>query len=193
MTVKDSIDRRNKKIEPQVKDILILLAKGIVIASSILVPPSALFYKEILDYKDYKDQQEWDKFNPWRLKQILKRLEKQKVIEIRGNVIQITDKGRNKVLQYNLETMCLKKQTDGKWRIIMYDIANLKKRERELFRYMLKKLRLLQLQESVYLTPYVCEDEIEYLRQYFHIGNDVLVLKVIGIENEEAYRRYFGL
>lgn len=186
-------EKNNNKIDPRVKDILTLLATGTVLTSTILIPGSALLYKEYLKYKKNKDQDKWEKFNLWRLKQILKRLQSQKIIEVKGDQILITDKGIKKILKYDMETMTLKAKTDGKWRIILYDIADMKKQERELFRSMLKKLKLYQLQESVYLTPFVCEDEIEYLRQRFNIGNDVLVLKVTGIENENAYKKYFGI
>jgi CRISPR/Cas system-associated endoribonuclease Cas2 len=185
--------KKTKKIDPRVKDILTLLTSGAILTAAILTPPSMLLYKEFKKYKWGKEQTEWNKFNIWRLKQILKRLRSQKIIEIKDDRIVITNKGKRKVLQYDLETMALKPKTDGKWRIIMYDISNMKKRERDFFRSMLKKLRLLQLQESVYLTPFVCDDEIEYLRQRFNVGNDVMVLKVVGIENEAAYKKYFGI
>jgi hypothetical protein len=186
-------NQNRKKIDPHVKDILTLLASGAILTASILVPPTTILYKEFEKYKRNKEYDQWQKFNLWRLKQVLKRLERQKTIEVKGDQIVITDKGKKKVLQYNLETMSLRPKTDGKWRIIMYDISNMKKQERELFRSMLKKLQLLQLQESVYLTPFVCDDEIEFLRQQFNIGNDVIVLKVVGIENEPAYKKYFGI
>ena len=89
--------------------------------------------------------------------------------------------------------MELERKTDGKWRVIIYDVANLKRYQRDLFRQTLERLKLRRLQESVYLTPFVCEDEIEYLRQAFQIGNEVQILKVSKLENEKAYREYFGI
>jgi hypothetical protein len=58
---------------------------------------------------------------------------------------------------------------------------------------MLKSLKFLRLQKSAYITPFICDDEIEYLRQFFNIGNEVIVLKITGIENEQVYKRYFGI
>jgi CRISPR/Cas system-associated endoribonuclease Cas2 len=77
--------------------------------------------------------------------------------------------------------------------VIVYDIANLKKFQRELFRETLKRLNFLRLQKSVYITPFVCDDEIEYLRQVFDIGSEVLVLRVAEIENAQVYKIYFGI
>jgi phenylacetic acid degradation operon negative regulatory protein len=82
---------------------------------------------------------------------------------------------------------------DGKWRIIIYDIFSGKKQERELFRKTLKQLRFLQLQKSIYLTPFPCYDEIEYLRQVCDVGKEVIMLTVSGLENESVYKEYFNL
>jgi len=85
------------------------------------------------------------------------------------------------------------KHWDGKWRLIIYDIQVQKKKAQQLFHKMLKKFQFLQLQRSVYLYPYNCEDEIEFLRQYYKIGENVIILTINGLENEKAYKDYFGL
>ena len=54
-------------------------------------------------------------------------------------------------------------------------------------------MNFLKLQRSVYLTPFRCRDEIEYLRQVCGIPSEVIILTVSGIENEHVYKEYFGL
>lgn len=85
------------------------------------------------------------------------------------------------------------KKWDGKWRIIIYDILTGKKEQANLFRRTLKRLKFLKLQKSVYITPFKCYDEIEYLRQACEVDREVLMLTVSGLENEKAYREYFGI
>ncbi len=186
-----------KKIDPRVKDVLKLLGAGIILSTAVLFPSIAAIgplVKPIIKEEQRKRQRkEWDKFNLWRLRQVIKRLEAQKVVEVNGEVVKITEKGRKKLLKFDLENMELKERTDGKWRLIVYDVADLRKEQREIFRSILKKLKCFQLQESVYLTPFVCDDEIEYLRNIFGISTEVKVIKVSGLENEIAYRKYFGL
>lgn len=181
------------KIDPKVKDVLKLLAAGAIITTVVLFPGIAALGPLIKEIQERQEEKEWDKFNLWRLRQMVKRLARQKLVEIRDDIVKITDKGRRKVLKFNLEKMELKKRTDGKWRLIIYDVANLKRSQSEFFRETLKRLKFLRLQKSVYITPFVCDDEIEYLRQLFDIGSEVLILKVAGIENEQVYKRYFGL
>lgn len=85
------------------------------------------------------------------------------------------------------------KKWDNKWRVVIYDISKKKKNSQEAFRRMLKQLQILKLQNSVYLTPFPCEDEINYLREYYNIGKEVILLTVDHIEDEEAYKKYFKL
>lgn len=175
-----------------------MLGAGTFLAASMLMPGLPLIAKPFLDQKRKKEQKEWNKFNTWRLRQILKRLHDQKLVEISEEsgvpIVRINDKGRKKLLRYNIDKLTLeKKQWDGKWRIIIYDIFSAKQQERRVFRRALKNMKFLLLQKSVYLTPYTCHDEIEYVRQVCHIDSEVIILTVKSLENEEAYRQYFGL
>lgn len=185
--------KNDEKINPKVKDVLILLGAGVFLAGSLIMPGLPVVLKPILEEKRKREEKEWEKYNISRLRSLLKRLQAQKIVEITDGEVKITDKGRRKVLKYNLENMEIKRKTDGKWRVIIYDVANLKRYQRDIFRNMLDKLQFLRLQESVYLTPFVCDNEIQYLREMFEIGNEVLVLKVKEIENEEVYKNYFGI
>lgn len=185
------------KIDPRVKDVLKLIAIGGIITVSLLMPGPAgvagMMIREYQKRKENKEDNELQKYNLWRLRQVIKRLDRQKVVEINNGVVKITEKGKQKLLRYDLDEMSLNEKIDGKWRIVIYDVSELNKRGREIFRYMLKRLKFLQLQESVYLTPFPCESEIEYLRQRFRIGNDVKIITATGIEQSEAYKKYFGL
>lgn len=182
-----------KKIDPKVKDVLILLGAGVFLAGSLIMPGLPIILKPLIDEKRKREEKEWEKYNLSRLRTLLKRLNAQKVVEVTDEEVRVTDKGKLKILKYKLDEMEIKRKTDGKWRVIIYDVANLKKYQRDVFRKMLKRLRFLRLQESVYLTPFVCDAEIEYLREMFDIGKDVLVLKVKEIENAQVYKKYFGL
>lgn len=189
--------QNTEKANPKVKDILLLLAAGVFIPAAVIFPGLPLVIKPFLDYKREKDYKEWKKFNQARLKQTLRRLQNQKAIAIipsaQESLIKITEKGQKKVLKFKLEDMKLQKRWDGKWRLIIYDIPKYKKRESDNLRQILKHLECFRLQKSVYLTPHPCEDEIEYLRQIFDIGDEVKILKVANIENEKPYRDYFGI
>lgn len=188
---------------PQVRDILTLLGKGAILSAIFLFPGTSIVIKDVLDeYENYRREKEfkqWQKFNLPRLKYILKRLYRQNVIKASEKdgfpVIKLTEQGKLKCLSYKLETMAIQPppQWDHKWRLIIYDISKFRTRQQHMFRRMLKKLKMLPLQRSVYLTPYPCKNEIAFLREYFGVEEEVLYIIVDQLENQEAYQKYFGL
>jgi len=189
------------KIDPKTKEVLMLLGAGAFLAASIIFPGLPMAAKPFIDVVKEADrnkrQKEWEKFNLWRLRQVIKRMQSSKLVEVKEEkgvpIIKITHKGKQKLLRYKIDEMVLESNWDGKWRLVIYDVQTGKRANSEMFRTMLNKLRFLKLQRSVYLTPFKCEDEIEYLRLLFEIGNEVQILKVGSLENEAAYRRYFGI
>ena len=190
------------KIDPKTKEVLMLLGAGAFLAASIIFPGLPMAAKPFIDVVKEADrnkrQKEWEKFNLWRLRQVIKRMQSSKLVEVKEEkgvpIIKITHKGKQKLLRYKIDEMVLDESNwDSKWRLVIYDVQTGKRANSEMFRTMLNKLRFLKLQRSVYLTPFKCEDEIEYLRLLFEIGNEVQILKVGSLENEAAYRRYFGI
>ena len=191
------------RIDPNVKAIVGLLGVGTFLAASIVFPGLPIVAKTIMDeHKDWKREKqfkEWNRFNLGRLRQILKRLREQKDVKVTEKdgeqIVILTKRGKTKYLKYRLEEMIINKppRWDGKWRLIIYDISILRRNQQELFRQTLKKLEFLKLQNSVYLYPYPCYDEVEFLRQYYDIGEEVIILEVAHLENEGAYKKYFNI
>ncbi len=181
-------------MNPKVKDILQILGITGFIAASILMPglPKVLtpFYK-----KQYK---RWGHFNKRILKANLRRLQKSGVIEESENageiIYKISEKGKFKLFKYRLDDMNLNRTSwDKKWRLVAYDIPKGKKNKAEAFRTLLKKMNFMQLQKSLWLTPYSCNNEIEFLKQIYYLDNHVSILTVSEIEGESEYRKYFGI
>jgi CRISPR-associated endonuclease Cas2 len=191
-------NRVERKKDPKIKDVLTLLGTGALLTGSLIIPGLPRLAKPFLDTKRKREFDSWERYNVWRLRQVLKRLYIKKYVEVvetnDGYTVRITEQGKKRLLKFDLDTLTLEqKNWDGKWRIIIYDVRDSHRASRDLFRKTLRKLAFLQLQKSVYLTPYPCYDEVEYLRQICSIGTEVIVLTVSGLENEQAYKAYFGL
>lgn len=187
---------------PSTKEVLYLLGMGSLLLGSILMPglgvAAGALYRAKRRHDWEQDQKEWRKFNFKLLKRNLKRLHDQKVVEIVDEdgqeVIKLTQKGHAKYLRFKLEELSLKgKSWDGRWRLVIYDISKLKRSAQENFRRILKQINFFPLQKSVYLTPYKCTSEIEYLREYFNLSEEVILLEINKLENESFYKQYFGL
>lgn len=105
----------------------------------------------------------------------------------------LTKAGKEKVLVYRLHTLHLQqpKRWDKKWRLVTFDIPHASKRAREAFRKKLHELRFYPLQKSVFITPYHCEDEIDFLASLFDVRKHICILNVSHFEGEEKLRHYF--
>lgn len=137
--------------------------------------------------------------NPFYLRRTVKRLEKQGFIEkITKETLGapvLTDRGKRWILKYALENLTIapQKSWDGKWRLILYDVARNKASLRNIFRTTLRRLGFYNVQESAWLFPYPCEKEVTFLRQYCGMGEDVLYIICHKIEHDENYRAHFGI
>jgi len=178
------------------KDILRLVGAGAFLAASIAIPTLPLALRPFLKTDEYES---FKRFNFPYLKRTLKRLEKQKLVEIEDQeeiqVVKITDRGRRRILKYALEELAIKKPRawDKKWRLISYDIPRRLDWRRNIFRDYLRAWKFYPLHESVFLHAYPCEKEIEFLREYLGIGEYVRIFTVLEIENDKVFRDYFGV
>lgn len=183
-----------------VKHILTFIgAAGIVGLSVFIAPTAAVIAKPFLDEEDRKKYNAWKKYNPSYLRSSIKRLHKSKCVEIRNQygeeVITLTESGRRKILKYALDDLSIEKQKhwDGRWRIVIYDVNEKKKRLRDVFRSALGSLGFLQLQRSIWIFPYPCEKQMTFLKEYYDVGNEVLYIVATTLEDDTPYREYFDL
>lgn len=164
------------------KDVLKIIGIGSLVVASILSPNLAKAFLEI--------SKEFKSINNKDLGRIVKRLERQRMINFNQEngliKIVITDKGKMRLLKYNYDNMAIKKpKTDGKWRLIIFDVPEQRKRDREALRRKLFELGFVRLQDSVFASPYPCKDEIDFLANYLNISDFVTLAVIEKIERGE--------
>jgi hypothetical protein len=139
------------------------------------------------------------RFNIPYLKRILRRLEKQKLIKVKEEkgkqIVKITDAGRTRVLKYAIEEIKIKEpiKWDGRWWLVSYDLPEEMAHLRSLIRRYFLSWGFCPIHKSVYLHAYPCGDEIEFLREYFGVGEYIKVFKVEKIENDKVFREFFDI
>ena len=117
------------------------------------------------------------------------------VVKKNKKYLQLTNKGRLKLIQLGGNNYKIKKpkKWDKKWRVIVFDIPQNKRRSRDLIRFTLKQIGFVKLQHSVWVYPYDCEEWITLLKLDFKFGKEVLYMIVEKIENDKTLRQNFGL
>jgi DNA-binding transcriptional regulator PaaX len=134
------------------------------------------------------------------LNRAIKRLYDSKLVEIKedekGNTILVlSEEGKKKMLIYNIENLKLKRQPkwDGYWRLFIFDIPEKFKRERYILSKKLKEIGMYQLQKSVYVYPFECKDELDFIIEYFGFRKYIRFILAKEIDNELHLRKIFGL
>jgi len=132
--------------------------------------------KIILKMRQYKlsDKQKFNSaFNYLKKNGLIK-------IEKDGYDIKIflTPKGEKRIKKYKINDLKIiePKKWDSKWRIVIFDISNSQRVERNAFRKKLKELGFYSLQKSVWLHPFNCKKEIGILREFFGLNLKQIII-----------------
>jgi len=188
-------EKKNKYA--RVREILSLLGKGAILAGAFLAPKSASLLLPLV--QESPDYREWKKYNVSYLQRTLKRLKRQKQVKLTEKdgqmILSLTQNGKKKILKYSLQTLNIEKpkKWDGKWRLVLYDIPKKEKTISDIIRNTLKLWEFYQIQASVYIYPYPCANQIEFMREYYGLGDKVQYMVVEKIEHDQLFKDYFGL
>ncbi|MEK7539284.1 MAG: hypothetical protein AAB595_01410 [Patescibacteria group bacterium] len=127
------------------------------------------------------------------------KLRKQKLVYIKevGNdhIISLTDKGEEVFLRFNYEKLEIKQSKiwDRNFRMIIFDIPEIKRNARDSLRDKMKELGLVKFNNSVWIYPYPCQKEIDFVANYWKIGKYVHFALVKDVTNREYLEKYFNL
>ncbi len=109
--------------------------------------------------------------------------------------VKLTERGRAKMLLtlFNEMGKETKRDWDGSWRIVAFDIPETHKQERDGFRKKLRDVGFHALQQSVFICPYACKKELEFMMSVFGIERFVKIVEAKHISEEGELRKIFGM
>lgn len=81
----------------------------------------------------------------------------------------------------------VQKRWDHLWRIVVFDIPEKKKNDRDQFREKLRRLGFFPFQKSMYITPFACEKIIWDIARQYRITQYVLVSVTPNLGWRESY------
>lgn len=142
---------------------------------------------------------EWKKINKKELQYELRKLYQSKLVKRKENLdgsttMVLTDKGRLRAITFSFQNMKIdRKDWDGQWRLVIFDIPEKIKWGRNALRRKIKELGFYELQKSVFVFPYECKDEIDFIIEFFGIRKYVRFGILKEIDNEKHLRTIFKL
>ncbi|OGY61043.1 MAG: hypothetical protein A3I33_01330 [Candidatus Colwellbacteria bacterium RIFCSPLOWO2_02_FULL_45_11] len=175
--------------------LIFLAAIGLTLTSPV---GTRAFLKELNKHILKSQHDKNIKYESVQLSRALYGLKKRRMIKIRKigdkTIIELTEKGKRRKLKYDVEHIKIPKQDkwDGKWRMIMFDIPESEKFAREALREKLKNLGFAQFQKSIWIYPYPCENEIDFVTEFFSIAKHVNLITV-KIDDDRPLRAEFNL
>jgi len=180
-----------KETNPIREKILLLLHAGVSLGFT---------YHPGRQYRVLKSlRREWQKIDEKKLKQEIRNLYKSRLIEAKENpdgsfTYILTEKGKLKVLTYQFQEMRIKRENwDGKYRLVIFDIPEKLKKARDALRWKLKELGFYELQKSVFVFPYECKNEIDFVIEFFNLRRYVRYGVLEFIDNDLHLKKIFGL
>lgn len=140
-----------------------------------------------------------DKRKNWKINRTLKQFERKKLVKMyyKGNkeFIEITEKGRKRLLQYEYEDMKINipPKWDKLWRIVIFDIPEKRRKSRNALVIKLKELGFCMIQKSVFVYPYKCKDEIDFVGEHLFIRKHINYILAKNIENEKKFKKLLNI
>lgn len=127
------------------------------------------------------------------------RLKKNGLVQIKqspnGKIkVFLSPEGYRHLRIYASQGMAPKKKMiwDRRWRVLIFDIPSEKSMIRDAFRNTIKGFGFYQMQKSVWVYPYPCEDEILFLAKRYGIADNVEILTVKKMVHDLEMRKIFG-
>jgi len=180
--------------EEIVRAILAVLGVAGIVVAVATVPNAALLLKPFIR-KRHKRAIADDS-----LERSLRRMAKKRIVEfsVRNGktYLQITENGRKKLKQIEFESMKIEmsRSWNGVWTVILFDIPEYQKTARDALRRKLKDLGCYQYHKSVFVHPVSCDDEIDFVAEFFEVGRHVIHFETRSLGNQEhRARRFFRL
>ncbi|MDO8471324.1 MAG: CRISPR-associated endonuclease Cas2 [bacterium] len=129
------------------------------------------------------------------IKSAANRLKNKGLLKFENGYYALTADGEKILRRWQLADYKLTKpkKWDKKWRIVIFDIPERKKKVRDKIRQIFIETGFRRLQDSVWVYPYDCEDVIGLLKTDFGIGRDLLYVIADQIENDKHLRQEFNL
>ncbi len=172
--------------------------KGLIVAGmagSIIFAPNAIQLGEVaLKYLDKRSR----KLESKRLIDYMRRKRLVTFSELPDGqlMVHVTEQGKKRMQKVDFDKMKISvpPKWDQKWRLVMFDIPEGKRKARSALSMKLKLLGFYQLQKSAWVYPYPCDREIELTKEVFGIPYGyVISADVAKIDQESILRKHFNL
>ncbi len=107
---------------------------------------------------------------------------------------RLTDSGKHKFnnIALECESSLVSTKWDGFWRIILLDLPEERKNEREALRYLLKKAGFVCIKNSVWISMYPYENLFINIKKDLKLSSEMMIIATDNIDSESE-KEFFSL
>ena len=110
--------------------------------------------------------------------------------------VRLSPAGEREAVLCQINQLQIKKSQpwDGRWRLLITNLASLEPRKKARLRRRIKQLGFYFLTRQTWIFPFACEKEIKLLREFFGLKTDDLRLAELSrLEKDEFLQGIFKL
>jgi len=176
--------KKRFKLGESEQKVLLAIGAGTFLAASIVLPGLPIALQPILKMRGDKG-----------FLKLLKKLRDKNVISLGGERIKSTSKGRKllREIQINQIEIPRTKDWDEIWHLVSYDIPDTSKKARDWFRQTLERLAFYQIQESLWVYPFDCKEEIAIIAKTMGILPFVIMVNTDHLPNQKELEEHFDV
>lgn len=187
--------KREQKRRVKIKNLILRsLAVAGVISIALMAPKMTRLLKE-LD-RPAKNRAQLYR----RITQGIKRLEQDGLVTVSGEYakrrVEITEKGRKLMERIEFGEYVIPEPAfwDGKWRVLIFDIKEKRRRTRTQLRRLLQGVGFVWVQDSVWVYPYPCDEFVSLVRAHLKSGvGEMRIFVAEALESDKVLREHFRL
>lgn len=189
------IFKENRKAKTILNATLGIIAMGGIITFSAAFPA---LLSEIGKIRQRQKKEKYERYQQiWRSFNNLKRQRALDFVrEEDGHMVYKTNKkGEEKIKKFIFDELKISKQKnwDGKWRLVIFDVPETKRKERHALRRKLKELGFYQCQKSAWIYPMECELEIEFIKDALNLKPFVKIFIIEKIDDGKVIYHFKDL
>jgi hypothetical protein len=112
-----------------------------------------------------------------------------------GWIVKILKKGKERYKEIEMANLKLTKpeKWDGKWRMFVFDIPEEMHSRRDTLRRKLKDLGLYNIQRSVFVYPFDCRKELEFVAGYYDLARFTTYAEASYTDIDKELQKHFKI
>jgi len=173
------------------KDLLVLIGQGLVMTVAIFLAPQLLYVLLSVYLKNKFGKT----YTPKQVGNAYRYLKRKKFIAHTNGKLVLTPLAKEELVKAEISNITLLRveSWDKYWRMVTFDIPEVLKASRHIFRRKLKELGFYHLERSVFVFPSECEFEISRLAEQLKIKAHVHYFVVRRFANDKDLIKFFKL